>query len=305
MAKSPPEARVTVPPALASFDLAADGYRFTLRYEPPAGVQRCGTVVLAPPFAEEMNRCRRMVALCSRRMADAGWRVIARDLLGCGDSSGEFSDATWKAWVDDLKPLLQEARPAEPLWLWGVRAGALLLPELLVERPDASVLLWQPATSGRTALNQFLRVKVAAAALGGRNRIDVKTLRASLESGRPIEIAGYTISAALAEGMDVAALALPQAFSGRVVWIEVSAIDPPSLAAAGTELCREWRARAVPLATEAVAGEAFWQTQDTAECEEMLTATLASLEGDCVAGGSATTADEAECAAFVGRGARA
>jgi exosortase A-associated hydrolase 2 len=271
---------VTAPPALASFDPVAGGLRFTLRYEPPAGVPRRGTVILAPAFAEEMNKCRRMTALCSRRLAQAGCRVIARDLLGCGDSSGDFGDATWEAWVDDLRALLPEARSSGPLWLWGVRAGALLLPDLLAERPDANLLLWQPATSGRTALTQFLRVKVASAAIGGKGRVDVKSLRATLDSGRPIEIAGYTIDAALARGMEDATLALPPAFTGRVVWIEASPLDPPALSAAGAQLCEAWQARGVHLSTAAVNGEPFWQTQETSECGAVLASTLAQLEED-------------------------
>lgn len=285
---------MTTPPALAAFDPVAGGYRFTLRYEPPLDVRRRGTVILAPAFAEEMNRCRRMTALCSRRLAHAGWRVIARDLFGCGDSSGDFGDATWKTWVDDLRQTLKEAGPAEPLWLWGVRAGALLLSDLLAERSDANLLLWQPATAGRTALNQFLRLKVAAAAIGGKNRVDVKSLRATLDAGRPIEIAGYTISADLARGMECATLELPPAFTGRVAWIEASPLDPPTLSAPGAELCQAWRARGVPLKTEALTGEPFWQTQETTECEAVLAATLAHLAGSDAHGAVAEIASALE-----------
>lgn len=271
---------MTAPPATASFDPAADGTRFTLRYEPPADVPRAGTVILAPAFAEEMNRCRRMTALCSRALVRSGWRVIVRDLRGCGDSSGDFGDATWKDWIDDLKPLLAEAPAHEEFWLWGVRAGALLLTELLAERPDANALLWQPAIAGRVALNQFLRVKVASAAIGGKNRVDAKGLRADLEAGQSIEIAGYTINHALAAGMDSAILEVPPTFQGRVVWLEVAAIDPPSLAPAGAQLRDQWASRGVRFDAEVVAGEAFWQTQETSECEALLAATLRHMEGD-------------------------
>lgn len=265
---------MNTPPASASFDPVADGVRFTLRYDPPAGVQRRGTVILAPAFAEEMNRCRRMTALCSRRLAQAGWRVIVRDLRGCGDSSGEFGEAAWEDWIEDLERLLVEVPRSEPLWLWGVRAGALLLPRLLAERPDANVLLWQPAMAGRTALTQFLRVKVAAAAIGGKERVDAKGLRATLQAGQPIEIAGYAISPPLATGMDGAVFDLPTAFTGRLVWLEVAAIAPASLAPAGTEIRSRWLAQHVRCDAEAVAGEAFWQTQEVSECAALIDATL-------------------------------
>jgi len=264
---------VSTPPALASFDRASVGYRFTLRYPPCVSRAAQGTVILAPAFAEEMNRCRRMVSLGARRLSAIGWRVWTRDLLGCGDSSGDFADASWKAWVDDLDALIDEAPADEPVWLWGVRGGALLLADLLARRPDANLLLWQPVLSGRAALTQFLRLKATAVALAGKERIDVKTLRAALLSGRPEEVAGYTISPSLAAGLEASLLTLPGDFKGRVLWLEVSATEPCSLAPAGEGLRSEWVARGLSLDAMAVPGEQFWQTQETAECAALLDAT--------------------------------
>ena len=184
-----------------------------------------------------------MTSLAARRLSAVGWRVWVRDLLGCGDSSGDFGDASWKAWVDDLKMLVDEAPLDEPLWLWGVRGGALLLPELLARRPDANILLWQPVISGRSALTQFLRLKTVAAALAGRERIEVNALRASLISGQAVEVAGYRISPSLAAGLEAASLTLPHNFRGRVVWLEVAAGEPTTLAPAGEALRNEWIAR--------------------------------------------------------------
>src|SRR5262245_21600498 len=61
-----------------------------------------GTVLLLPPFAEELNKTRRMCARFARRLAGHGWRVVRVDLYGCGDSAGEFRDATWSQWISDL-----------------------------------------------------------------------------------------------------------------------------------------------------------------------------------------------------------
>ena len=59
-------------------------------------------MVYIHPFAEEMNKARRMAALQSRALAAAGFDVLQIDLLGCGDSSGDFGDATWNDWVNDV-----------------------------------------------------------------------------------------------------------------------------------------------------------------------------------------------------------
>tara|TARA_B110000238_G_C16067394_1_gene413366 strand:- start:879 stop:1052 length:174 start_codon:yes stop_codon:yes gene_type:complete len=50
------------------------------------------TVIFVPPFAEEMNRSKRMYVLFARLLADAGIKSICFDFAGTGDSSGEWSD---------------------------------------------------------------------------------------------------------------------------------------------------------------------------------------------------------------------
>jgi uncharacterized protein len=262
---------------LASFDPVPDGYRFTLRYQPDPSCPVQGTVILVPAFAEEMNRCRRMTALTARRLAGQGWRVWMRDLLGCGDSSGDFGDASWQAWMDDLNALVDDVPTGERLWLWGVRAGALLIPDLLSRRPDADLLLWQPAMSGRTALTQFLRLKTASAAIAGKDRIEAKTLRERLLAGQAQEVAGYTISPSLAAGFDASSLDLPETYCGRIAWLEVAAVEPASLAPAGDGLRARWNARGIALEAEAVSGLQFWQTQETAECAALVDATEAAV----------------------------
>ena len=73
---------------------------FCLHYA-PAGASR-GAVVHVPAFAEEMNKSRRMASLQARALAAQGWHVLQLDLLGTGDSEGDFGDATWADWMDDV-----------------------------------------------------------------------------------------------------------------------------------------------------------------------------------------------------------
>ena len=95
-----------------------DGRRFCL-FHAPQGTPR-GWIVHLHPFAEEMNKSRRMAALQSRVFAAAGYGVLRIDLLGCGDSAGDFGDATWQGWVDDLVAAcgwVRERDALAPLWL--------------------------------------------------------------------------------------------------------------------------------------------------------------------------------------------
>ena len=55
--------------------------------------------------------------------------VLLSDLAGCGDSSGDFADASWDLWLEDINQAARwmTARYASaPLWIWGLRSGCLL-----------------------------------------------------------------------------------------------------------------------------------------------------------------------------------
>ncbi|HEU6456255.1 MAG TPA: hydrolase 2, exosortase A system-associated, partial [Roseateles sp.] len=60
-------------------------------------------VLYLHPFAEEMNKSRRMAALACRKLAQAGHAVLQIDLRGCGDSSADFGDASWADWQADVR----------------------------------------------------------------------------------------------------------------------------------------------------------------------------------------------------------
>ena len=66
-----------------------------LYFPPRAGVAARGDLLVLPSFAEEMNRCRAMVSLQARVLAEAGVGTLVLDPFGTGDSAGEFADATW------------------------------------------------------------------------------------------------------------------------------------------------------------------------------------------------------------------
>ena len=88
-----------------AFFLSVDGgrlgQRFCLFHPAQGGVPK-GCVLNIHPFAEEMNKSRRMAALQARALAKAGYAVLQIDLFGCGDSSGDFGDASWQDWVGDV-----------------------------------------------------------------------------------------------------------------------------------------------------------------------------------------------------------
>lgn len=264
----------------AFFMPAAAGQRFCLYHPPADGLPERGGVVFVHPFAEEMNKCRRMAALQSRALAAAGYAVLQMDLLGCGDSSGDFGDATWEAWVEDvgLACTWLQRHCAAPRWLWGLRGGCLLAAAAAREMGGkANFLFWQPVVSGKLLLRQFLRLKTAGALVHGDGKETVSGLRERLAAGDGVEVAGYLLAPALAQGLDAAELAPPPA-AGRVEWLEVAAQPEAGLAPAAQKCLEDWRAADCPARSRLVAGEPFWQTVETSDCPALVAATLAALE---------------------------
>src|SRR5690349_4296190 len=82
---------------------AADGARLFAVHWPAAAPARRQSVLVLPPFAEEMNKCRPMLAAQARAFAAAGLDVLLLDLFGTGDSDGEFAEARWPRWQQDLQ----------------------------------------------------------------------------------------------------------------------------------------------------------------------------------------------------------
>ena len=263
------------------FFLTADssrGQRLCVHHR-PQGQAALGAVVYVHPFAEEMNKSRRMAALQSRAFARAGYAVLQIDLLGCGDSSGDFGDATWADWVDDVVTAARwmQHRYAQPLWLWGLRVGCLLACEAAQRiDPPCNLLLWQPPVAGKPLLQQFLRLKLAGDMLGGQAKGAMDKLRAQLAAGNAVEIAGYALAPALASGLETAVLT-PPPIACQVKWFEVSTRDEPSLLPASGLVVERWQHAGHDLTTHVVQGPAFWQTTEIEEAPALIDATLAAL----------------------------
>ena len=260
------------------------GQRLYLHHVPPAGTALRGVVVYVHPWAEEMNKSRRMASTAAQALAEDGWAVLQIDLLGCGDSSGDFGDATWDAWIQDVIDAVQwiQARhPQQPLWLWGLRAGALLAVQAAarIETP-VNFLFWQPVTSGKTALQQFLRLLAAAQLADGGGKALLAGARNELAAGRAIHVAGYALGPQLAAGLEAASLN-PTSARGQVlwtvVWLELSTQPEPALAPATQVALPRWQAAGHDVDAHAIRGPAFWQTTEIEAAPALVTATVEAL----------------------------
>jgi len=248
---------------------------FCVLHTPSEAVRAKGAVLHVHAFAEEMNKSRQTVAHASRRLAEDGWIVLLVDLFGCGDSPGDFGDATWERWISDVlfaKRWLHETFGLAPV-LWGLRAGCLLVTETVKQsETQPPLILWQPVASGKTFFGQFLRLKAAAELFGDpAGRSSSRQLREQLAKGNPIEVVGYAISSPLAARLESAALELPNGYAGRVFWCEVSQNEQ----AAPSHTADSVRQHSVSIESRVVNGTTFWQTPEFASCPALEAATLA------------------------------
>ena len=270
---------VTAPRAEPFFLAAASGQRFGLFY-PPAGVCR-GAVLYVHPFGEEMNKARRMAAMQARALAALGVGVLALDLAGCGDSSGDFGEARWELWRDDLalgQQWLQQ-RLGVPVSLLGLRLGALLALDYARSAPSAleRLVLWQPVQSGATFLTQFLRLRIANDMLaeGGEKSGGTQALRDALRAGQVLEIAGYDLAPELAAAIDVLDAAKLSVNGTPVHWLEAVSADGRALSPAGAKVTAAWQQAGVDLHVHLVTCAPFWATQEITECPALISATSA------------------------------
>jgi len=244
----------------------------------PSALPARGSVLFLHPFAEEMHKSRRNVSAAARLLAQSGYNVLLPDLSGCGDGSGEFSQATWSLWVEDATRALGVLADLEqvPVSIWGLRLGALLATQLAGNRSDISqLLLWQPVLNGEQQIDQFIRLETAANMLDGSGVFDRKTLWNELREGRSLEVAGYELSSELALGIAKIRLndLTPQC---PVKWLEVGSAS--SVALPSNNVIAHWEERGLQVESHVVAGQPFWRTHDSAINKELQDATLAMLK---------------------------
>jgi exosortase A-associated hydrolase 2 len=283
-------------PAASFFLEATPGKRFCIYHAPhPGGVCR-GGFIFVHPFADEMNRSRRMVALQARQFAALGYAVLLIDFFGCGDSTGESGEATWDIWKADLalaKTWL-ENKISAPVGLWGLRLGALLALDFAQEftrnsgnnpsRRITSLILWNPVISGISFMTQFLRLRLGNDMFTeGPRSSGVRAMREALQDGATLEVAGIDISPALAATIDALHAETLWIEKMPVYWLEVvraghdASLSRMQMPPATIEVFDEWRRHAVDLHFSMAPGLPFWATQELSTCPELLAMTSALL----------------------------
>ncbi|WP_425254680.1 hydrolase 2, exosortase A system-associated [Janthinobacterium sp. NFX145] len=264
-------------PLLPFFLPASGGQRYCLLHLPPPGQAARGGIIYVHPFAEELNKSRHVAAAQARAFAASGYSVLQIDLFGCGDSSGDFNEARWDIWHNDLHLACAwlAQRVDGPLTLWGLRLGALLALDFASRAPLplARLLLWQPELDGRRSIDRFLRLRLATGMLAGGTQEAPGQARATLAKGEPVEVAGYLLAPELAHAIDgVSASALQPAVPELpVYWLDYQATE--QTCAPVPPLARQWREQGAAVHVASFGDGPFWQSGELLACPQLLDAT--------------------------------
>jgi exosortase A-associated hydrolase 2 len=262
--------------------LTLDGQRrFGILYRAASPLVSEKSIVFVHPFGEEMNKTRRMAALQARALAAIGWTVLQIDLFGCGDSDGDFRDASWDRWVVDVVEAAEwmSARYAKTEWLWGLRVGCLVATgAVMAASMTSNLLFWQPVVSGRQYLTQLLRLRLAAdlARADGAKGPDTRELYGQLEGGTTLEVGGYELSPALALGLARAELS-PVPAIRRLLWMEMTSSEDACISPAARRCMETWQRAGYEVEMIPVAGQPFWQTQEIVCCMPLIDATVRAV----------------------------
>ncbi len=168
-------------------------------------------VVFVPPFAEELNRSKRMFVLCARQLASAGVESVCFDYVGTGDSHGDwgsFDLADWEANLIGVCEYLHDLG-VKDISLVALRFGALVAANVIAAG-DIRVnkcVFWDPVENGEVYIRQLIRLKIAAAMAEQAQKISTKDVLASIEEHGFVEIAGYSLTGPLIDSIKATKLA--------------------------------------------------------------------------------------------------
>jgi exosortase A-associated hydrolase 2 len=249
---------------------------------PTGASDRDGSVLVVPPFGEEMNKSRHLIAAAMRRLCEAGVASYLPDLYGTGDSEGDFGDASIELWLDDLATACRHAeasgRPVRAIL--AVRLGCALA-AVAARRGAlpgvAASVWWQPVLDGKRFLQQFLRLRVAAAGMRGDAQETVESLRARSAAGETLEVAGYELSAALVQGLEALAVDSLPALVGELHWIEVVRNEGDTPQLPSTRFVDRARASGANVSVATLASEPFWAATELVRLPRLAELTATAL----------------------------
>lgn len=254
-----------------------NGRLFAIHHPPHNAANAKGCFLYIQPLGEEMNRCRQMASMQARAFAQAGYGCLLLDLIGTGDSAGEYPDGDWDRYQADLNAGVQwlNAQGYPHITLWAVRHGALLALDLARSLPEPRrLLLWQPVFNGKSAVTQILRIALAGT-LEGENKPSMGDLRQTMATQPSIELSGYDTSCTLLATLETQQVANYYDIKDiEVCWFDVLASQEQQRTKESSRVEENWRNAGATIDYQNVIGPAFWQVWERVVANELLERTV-------------------------------
>lgn len=267
----------------AGFFLQGGAGRIFAMYHAAAHGAPVGQLLVVPAFVEEMNKSRRMLALLARAAARRGVGTLLVDLYGTGESEGDFADARWEIWKEDIAAGLTWLRSRAGGWLGllGERLGALLALDAVPQDAPSPmpVFFWQPILNGATALTQFLRMRMVSSLARAESGESTDDLRRELANQRSVEVGGYELHPQLARQID--RLRLEERVGARAApihWFELASEPGRAVSPASRRAIDTLRGRGIEVRETVAIGPPFWSAVEIAEAPALIDATCAAFD---------------------------
>jgi len=231
-------------------------------------------VLIFSPFAEEMNKSRRMLSQQAAQLAEMGAPVLMFDYFGTGDSEGDFADASWEIWVSDLSIIINWLLESNTTTfnILAMRMGALLTTRISpsFHKFINKVVYWQPVTSGELLMSQFYRLKLASDMLGKDSGLTLKDIKNQLQDNQHVEIAGYSLNPALAQELSNTKLQqIESSVLKDAYWVELINSEekpvPPASQRVIDSLCED----GANIHVKTVIGSQFWSVVELVDVPQM------------------------------------
>jgi exosortase A-associated hydrolase 2 len=150
------------------------------------------------PFAEEKKSSQRTLVELSEALCKAGFHVFMFDLRGCGDSQGQFKEASVSNWLRDIHCALsffKEKTQVQDISMIGVRFGAYLALLYNYHVEPRKLLLIEPILHPVDYLRKTLRHKlIRELCTEGEIQSSRDDLLKQLEENISVDFDGYELS---------------------------------------------------------------------------------------------------------------
>ena len=187
------------------FDVGGRGLTGMLHL--PRGERRGPAVLLCNAFGDERKSSALAMARLARALAGEGRAALCFDYWGCGDSPGDFVEATVSTRLADIRAasdfLLQQAG-GERLCLLGLRLGATLAVNAAPNVPGCeSLILIEPIPDGAVYVDAMLRRRAV------RRMITSGHGDGDADADDTVDLDGYALRRATIEGIRSLRIAQP------------------------------------------------------------------------------------------------